>query len=200
MRNGGDRRAGFGRSSRRVSAVAALLLLVGSFLPPTLRTPAAAQNDGGVTALTGSLTITNPLILGNFSQPYVLLADLTPYVRRDRELSLPPGSQVIAPFDGDLADGASFRINLPIAPRGTINDVDGGEGDGDGVQLYSVEFAANAFGEPFAGALEVQGWGEALSSLVVTVGAAEVVGGQVVVWAPDDEQLFQPGWEPTAGS
>ena len=178
----------------RVSVVVASLFLLGSIL--TVRPPVAAQDNGGVTTVTGSLTISNPVILANASQPFALLADMTPYVERDREQAIPLRSQVVAPFEGDLAAGASFALNLPIAPQGTINDVDGGEGEGSGVQIYSVEFAANAFGNPFLSAIEFTGWGEALSSLVVTVGANEVVGGQVVVWAPDDEQFFPTEFGP----
>jgi C-terminal processing protease CtpA/Prc len=177
------------RSWGRLVPLVALLLVAPL---AGVRGPAAAQDEGGVSTVTGSLTITNPVILANASQPYAMLLDMTAYVGRDRELVPPLQSQIIAPFEGDLATGATFALNLPIAPRGTINDVDGGEA-GSGVQIYSVEFAANAFGDPFANPLEIQGWSEALSSLVVTVGASEVVGGQVVVWAPDDAQFFPTG-------
>jgi C-terminal processing protease CtpA/Prc len=175
-----------------------VLLLVATWLGSFagLRSSVAAQDDRGVETIVGNLAITNPLILETFSQPYVLLLDMTAYVGRDRDLAPPLRSQIVAPLESDLAAGASFALHLPIAPQGTINDVDGGAGNGAGVQIYSVEFAINAFGDPFTSPLEFTGWGEALSSLVVTVGANEVIGGQVVVWAPDGDQRFPTGFGP----
>lgn len=200
MRQSGDGQSTSDHPRRGVNVGAALLLLLlllgGVLLAPRAPVAARQQDGGGVATVTGSLTLTNPVILGTVSQPYALLADMSPYVARDRDLALSLGSQIVAPFEGDLATGASFALNLPIAPRGTINDLDLGQGAGSGLQIYSVEFAANAFGDPFLGPLEFTGWGEALSSLVVSVGSNEVVGGQVVVWAPDDAQLFPTGFGP----
>jgi len=155
----------------------------------------AAQEPDGVTTLTGTLTLTSPNLLETISEPYILLADMTAYVERDRELTLPLRSQIVAPLEGDLAEGASYAIHLPIAPQGSVNDVGHGRG-GTGVQLYSVEFAANIFGDPFLGPTEFTGWGEALSSLEVELGSGEVIGGQVVIWADDDRQVVPTGLGP----
>jgi C-terminal processing protease CtpA/Prc len=173
-----------------------LSLLVAALILSSGYTGVAAQEQDGVATLTGNVTITNPIILSTISEPYILLMDMTAYVERDRDKPLSLQSQIIAPFEGSLAEGASFALHLPIAPQGTINDLDGGEGDGNGVQIYSVEFAANTFGDPFNGPSEVSGWGEALSSLEVTVGAAEVIGGQVVIWASDGDQMVPTGLGP----
>jgi C-terminal processing protease CtpA/Prc len=102
----------------------------------------------------------------------------------------------VAPIAGDPATGASFALNLPADPRGTINDLDQGQGDGSGVQIYSLEYAANLVGDRFIGPQEGGGWGEAMTSLEVTVGDGDVVGGSVIVWAPDDQQLFPTGLGP----
>jgi C-terminal processing protease CtpA/Prc len=157
--------------------------------------PAAAQDGDSLTTITGTLTVTNPVILSVVSQPFALLADMTPYVERDFDQAIPLTSQIIAPFKGNLAEGASFDLHLPIAPDGTINDLSHGEGEG-GVQIYSVEFAANTFGDPFLNRNEFTGWGEALSSLVVDPDSLEVIGGQVVIWAPDDDRLVPTGLGP----
>ncbi len=173
-----------------------LVMLVAILLVSSGYHPTAAHEEGNLTTITGTLTITNPLILATVSQPIALLTDMTPYVERDHDQGIPLTSQIIAPFEGNLAEGASFTIHLPIAPLGTTNDLTHGEGDGTGVQIYSVEFAANAFGDPFISPTEFTGWGEALSSLVVDPGSREVIGGQVVIWAPDDDQLIPTGLGP----
>lgn len=170
-----------------LSLLLAILMLGSGF------TSVAAQERDGVSTLTGGITITNPNILSDVSEPYMLLTDMTPYVNRDRDEAVPLESQIIGAIDGDLAKGASFAIHLPIAPQGTANDLAGRRGDGSGVQIYSVEFSANSLGDPFQDAEELTGWGTALSSLVTQLGNGEVIGGQVVVWAPDDKELVPTG-------
>lgn len=180
-------RLGAGGGSRLLVLMLLMAVIAGWQVPVVAQETA---DDEGVTTITGALTITNPIILANASQAQVLLMDMTPYVQRDWDLPPSLASQVIAPFEGDLATEATFSLKLPIAPQGTINDLDGGEGEGAGVQLYSVEFYPNSYGDAFLGPFEGGGWGTALSSLVTTVGASEVVGGAVAVWAPDENQLF----------
>jgi C-terminal processing protease CtpA/Prc len=158
--------------------------------------PAEAQSGEGVETLTGTVTVTNPMFLDVFSDTYMLLLDMTAYVERDRNLAPSRESQIIAPVEGDLGTGAAFALDLPAAPQGTVNDLDQGQGDGSGVQLYSLEFSANLVGDRFIGPQEGGGWGEAMSSLEVTVGDGDVVGGKVIVWAPDDQQKFSTGLGP----
>lgn len=168
------------------------LLLIGALV--SVRSPARAQgDDGGVTTLTGEVTIANPNILSTTSEPYILLLDMAAFVERDLALPPTPESQVTAALQGDLATGADFSLALPIAPQGTTVDVDNGA-EGNGVQVYSVEFTSNAFGDPFLGPQEGGGWGTALSSLIVANGTFEVTGGTVVVFAPDDQQAFPTGF------
>jgi hypothetical protein len=66
-----------------VSLIVALLLLASVL--GIGRAQTTAQQADGVTTLTGNLTITNPSILADFSQPYVLLADMTAFVERDHD-------------------------------------------------------------------------------------------------------------------
>jgi hypothetical protein len=162
----------------------------------SLMRAATAQESPGVTTVTGTVTINNPYIVRDTGEPHMLLLDMTAFAKRDREIQAPLRSQVIAPLEGDLAEGADFALHLPITPQGTINDVDHGQGDGTGVQIYSVEFWANSFDDPFVGPLEGGGWGTALTSLVVTPGDSEVIGGAVVVWAPDERQRFSTDFGP----
>ena len=143
----------------------------------------------GVTTLTGSVAVTNPLVFDTFTEPFILLTDLTAFVKRDRNLSLPSPVQLTANLEGYLNSGAAFTLPLPIRPQGAVNDVDRG-GAGTGIQIYALDFQVNAVGDPFLNSLEMRGWPTALTSLRVETGTDEVSGGRVVVWAPDDAQGF----------
>ena len=70
------------RQRRPVTVIVAALLLLSVVLSG--RSPATAQQAEGVETLTGSLTLTNPLILDVISEPYILLADMNGFVERDR--------------------------------------------------------------------------------------------------------------------
>ncbi len=175
----------------RIAVVALTLLLTISGIVGGVR-PSAAQDDdtSGVQQLTGEYALENPNALGTTSEAYMLLLDMTAFIERDLELPPPPGSEVIAPLVGDLAEGAEFTIPLPITPLGNLNDVGNGEGDGTGVQIFSVEYWSNFEGGPFIGPYEGGGWGTAQSSLETRAVDLEVTGGTIAVWAPDDQQAF----------
>ena len=192
-------------------AVAALLLL--SMLAPGMASLTRAQDaDTGVTTLTGTVTITNPDFISTFSQHYMLLMDLIPLMTEPEEDSATPAAtpdpdatpspapditltgQVLGQIDGDLSKGAPFRIDLPIAPMGTSFDFDPKHPDAEGVQVYSVDFMANQQGDPFISPQEVGTFG--YSSLKFSVGDYDIIGGRLVVWAPDGQQVFPSGMGP----
>jgi C-terminal processing protease CtpA/Prc len=164
--------------------------LAWSALSPAIFPVAAQGEDGtGVTTLTGQVAATNPLIFDTFTEPFMLLTDLTAFVERDLTLPLPSPVQVTANLEGNLGEGAAFTMALPIRPQGDVNDVDQG-GPGGGVQIYALDFQVNAVGDPFLNSHEMEGWPTALTSLRVETGTNEVIGGRVVVWAPDADQGF----------
>jgi len=179
-------------SGHRLGVIALTLMLVVSGIAGSMR-PAAAQDGAaaaGVQQLTGTFALENPNSLSTTSEAYMLLLDMTAFVQRDLELPPPAGSEVLAPLIGDLAAGAEFTIPLPIAPLGNLNDVGNGEGDGTGVQIFSVEYYSNSEGGPFIGPYEGGGWGTSQSSLETRPADLEVTGGTIAVWAPDDQQAF----------
>jgi C-terminal processing protease CtpA/Prc len=182
------------RALERLCLILCCLLLIGTFA--AVRVPAEAENEQGVETITGMVTVTNPFYLSLFSETYMMLVDMTAYAKRDRALPPSRESQILAPIEGDHATGATFALNLPLVPKGTLNDLDHGQGDGTGVQIYSVAYWANLVGDPYSGPMEGGGWTEVLSTLETTVGNGNVVGGSVVVWAPDDQQLFPTGLGP----
>ncbi|MCC6704065.1 MAG: PDZ domain-containing protein [Thermomicrobiales bacterium] len=180
------------------SALTLLLALVLVVTPLTGGRGAIAQTgSNGVQFVSGVFTTDNPLIMQLLSEPYFMLLDMTPYVNRDPEMAIPLESQIMAAAIGNLQDGElEFRLSLPTVPLGSLNDLDGDANDDPGVQLFSIEFGANTFGDPFMTPEEGTGWGGSFSSLIVTVPESQVVGGQVLVWAPDGEQSFSSGLGP----
>ncbi|MGC4108287.1 MAG: S41 family peptidase [Thermomicrobiales bacterium] len=195
-------------------SLALIALMLISALTPGLAGLVGAQDpdDGGVATLTGSITITNPDFISTFSQHYMLLMDLiplmtsetaddaTPVATPDPDATPTPApditltGQVLGQIDGDLSTGAGFRIDLPIAPQGTSFSFDAKDPNAKGVQVYSVEFMANQQGDPFISPQEIGTFG--YSSLKFSVGDYDIIGGRVVVWAPDDKQVFPTGLGP----
>jgi len=154
----------------------------------------AQEGPNGVQFVTGSFETDNPILMQLLSQPFFMLYDMTPYVFRDRNMPIPVESQIMTAAIGDIREGKlDFKVSLPAVPLGSHNDVDGNASDDTGVQIFSIEFSSNTVGDPFMSEQEGTGWGQAMSSLVVTVPEGEVVGGQVLVWAPDDQQSFPAG-------
>jgi carboxyl-terminal processing protease len=172
----------------------ALVLLISLAPLAGLRTATAQEGPNGVQFVTGTFSTDNPLIMQLLTQPYFMLYDMTPYVFRDPEMPIPVQSQIMAAAIGDIAEGElDFKLSLPTIPLAAFNDLDGNASDDQGVQLFSVEFSSNTFGDPFMSPEEGTGWGQAFSSLAVTVPEGEVIGGQVLIWSPDDQQQFPSG-------
>src|SRR5688500_4141032 len=88
---------------RRLALVPVLLLVLGQFAGLS-RSAQAQGSEIGVTTLTGSLVVTNPFVLDIFTEPYVLLNDLTNFVARDFNAPLPEFIQESAQLQGDLSD------------------------------------------------------------------------------------------------
>ena len=197
-------------------SLALVALMLCSLLAPGLTTTTLARaqgaDDSGVATLTGTVTINNPDFISTFSQHYMLLMDLIPLMESEPASDATPAAtpppdasptpapditltgQVLGQIDGDLSKGASFRIDLPIAPQGTSFSFDPDHADAKGVQVYSVEFMANQEGDPFISPQEIGTFG--YSSLKFSVGDYDIIGGRLVVWAPDDNQVFPTGMGP----
>lgn len=180
----------------------ALLLAPGSALlaqdaPP----PADIQNDeGGPAVIDGVMNYTNPLLTLGVAQPLIVLEDQAGFVDRDRGFLFPPESQVLGVITGDFFDPPfNWSLNLPIAPQGTLRDVDQDGVEDPGVMTFAVAYWSNTFGDPF---LEKRdqgggGWSSAFATTRIDTTASgnnEVIGGQYIVWAPDDQQGFPSGF------
>ncbi|MGB3330286.1 MAG: hypothetical protein WBA46_15105, partial [Thermomicrobiales bacterium] len=194
----------FGSVWRTGGTILLTALLLVSMLAPNMTHLTRAQEEPGVATLTGVVQINNPDFISTFSQHYMLLMDLIPLMTTPAEDPQNPApspvpnasptpapdinltGQVMGQINGDLASGAPFRIDLPIAPKGTSFSF--GKSNEKGVQVYSVEFMANQQGDPFISPQEVGTFG--YSSLKFSVGDYNIIGGRLIVWAPDDKQVF----------
>ena len=167
---------------------------------PTATPVSDALSGSGVSQVHGTVKITNQFQLGDTAEPMIALIDLTAFIKRNHDLHLPYADQVIAgvytdPITGvtDLSSGAEYTMQLPIEPRGMVNDVAHGKG-GSGVMTFAVDFDTNAVGDSFMGHYEWTGWPGGADGLEFDPGTYEVAQGKFLVWSPDDKQMFPTGF------
>jgi C-terminal processing protease CtpA/Prc len=177
----------------RAVRICLALILCAIAIPTPLRAHAAAS-ETGVATLTGELDPapwTHDLLSDS---TYIMLADLTAFVQRDNDRKLDLQSEIVAPIiDIDL-DQPQFSLALPISPQGQLNDLDNDPNASGGVQIFSVEVVDPFNASPFVGPDEFSGWSRGLSSMIVRNSTGEITGGQIAVWAPDDQQSISSGF------
>jgi carboxyl-terminal processing protease len=187
---------------RVLSFAVSSLLLIASL---SLSVPLAAQSEiplatiandeGGVALVTGTLPISNPYVKLFGVQPIIILEDQAGFVDRNVEYTFPTESQVLAQFTTDFYADApvGYRLALPIIPGGGQRDVDHDSQADPGVQIFAVAYWDNIIDDPFLNELEAQGWSTAYASTRTSIHPdtlMEVIGGQALVYAPDDQQGF----------
>ena len=191
-----------------VSIVAVLLLLATAMLPNlparangVEHQPASVGHDeGGPVTIDGKMDYTNPLVTIGVAQPLIVLEDQAGFIDRDRSFVLPPESQTLGVITGDFFQPPfAWKLALPAAPEGTLRDVDhDGEKD-TGVMTFAIAYWTNVFGDPYLERRDLGGggWSTAYASTRVKgtpSGGGEVIGGQYIVYAPDDQQGFPSGF------
>jgi C-terminal processing protease CtpA/Prc len=147
--------------------------------------------------LTGVMTFTSDYLLDSYVENTAILADMHGFVIRDQEWPIPLDGQVLGPLQFERAAGsASYTLRLPARPDGTFSDVDGdGERDA-GLQIFNVGWSANLSGSAFeTGDDQTLGWYNGFASTRHDPNTqGEVVGGRLLVWAPDARQEFPTGF------
>lgn len=144
--------------------------------------------------ITGTYEVTNDFVLATYYvENAVALTDMRGFVIRDLEWELPVDSQTLGfmTFDAETLKGA-FELSLPAVPQGEFNDVDNDGVEEQGVQIFTVAYSPNIYGGPFAeGDDRLRGWPSYLASVKTDVeNKNEVIGGKLVIWAPDASQQF----------
>ncbi len=155
-----------------------------------------AVPDGPV-FLTGQFEYSNDIIEIYYVEHAVSLLDMTGFVLRDEEWELPVVSQVMGYLDLDTNNNIGvFQLSLPARPEGQFNDVDNDETAEEGVQIFSVGYNPNLYGDPFStGDDRSMGWPSYLASVKTdTENQDEVIAGMLVVWAADETQSFPSGF------
>ncbi len=166
-------------------------------LPAAPVQPGEANPDEPV-YVSGLIPFTSPFFINTIAEPFVLLEDQAGFVTRDKEFEFSLAGQAIGPVDfTDDENTLSFGLALPTVPQGTYVDVDN-DGEVDtGVQVFAAAYWSNTWGGPFLEPRDGRGWSTAHSSTITDQDRDdEIVGGYLIVWAPDDQQGFPTGFGP----
>ena len=184
-----------------VSCLLTMLALTQLSLGQVDLQPAPIQNDeGGVARITGNLQYTNLNFTVGVAQPIIILEDQAGFVDRNRYYIFPPESQTIGQLTSDFFESpVSYNLSLPVVPNGAHRDVDQDQEAEIGVQIFAVAYWNNAYGDPFLEERDLHGggWSSAYASTIVSPDAAdegEIIGGVLLVYAPDGEQGFPNGF------
>lgn len=172
------------------------LLLSCGIAIPTLPS-GVLPSAGGVEFVKGQYTYSNDIIDIYYVEPAVSLLDMTGFVLRDDEWEMPVDSQVLGYLktDRETLEG-EFQLSLPIKPLGEFHDVDQDTDIDKGVQIFTIGYSPNLYGDPFAaGDDRNRGWPSYLATVKTdTENKDEVIGGQLIIWSPDEQQDFPSGF------
>jgi len=163
--------------------------------------PAEIENDaGGPVVISGEVAYTNPYFTLGLAEPIVILEDQGGFVLRDRDFLFPVESQVLGQITSDIyISPFSYSLTLPLVPRGTLRDVDQDPGKDAGVMTFAVAYWTNTWGDPYLERRDQGGggWSGAYASTKVSDDRdnyLEIYGGQLVIYAGDDQQGFPSGF------
>ncbi|HXF85797.1 MAG TPA: S41 family peptidase [Anaerolineales bacterium] len=187
---------------RVMSLLIAVSVVLWACLPSATGTPTPTETQPSVEAppaqVRGTYSVTNAFVLETYIVEHaVALLDMHGFVIRDREWELPVDSQVLGfmTFDPETLSG-TFDLNLPVLPEGEFNDVDHDGEQDQGVQIFAVGYSPNLAGGPFSeGDDRSFGWPTYLASVKTdSENDDEVIGGKLIIWAPDANQQFPTGF------
>ena len=155
------------------------------------------KNPNEPATIVGSAKITFPLFENYLVEPYVMLEDETGFVRRDFDFIIPPQDQIIGPLTPSGENTWDYVLHLPSLPPGVLVDVDNNSQDDPGVRILAVAVQANTIGAPFLGKDEFRGWSTVWTSARIdSENRDEIMGGKLIVWAPDNKQAFPSDFGP----
>ncbi len=170
-------------------------IVVASTSEPTVQAPPISFNEPY--QITGAFTYTNDIITTYYVENEVALVDMYGFVIRDMEWVIPVSSQTLGFLHIDPANKTgSYSLQLPEVPTGQFADVSHDNKQDTGVQIFAVSYWPNLTGGPFAeGDDRQRGWPNYLASVRTDPeNQDEVIGGELVIWSPDDKQQFPTGF------
>lgn len=146
--------------------------------------------------ITGAFKYSNDFVVETYYlEQAVALVDMHGFVIRDRQWEIPVEGQVLGFMRSFPAENrATFRLQLPAVPAGQFNDLS--KTGKLGVQIFAVSYWPNQAGGPFSeGDDRSRGWPAYLASVITdSENKDEVLGGRLVIWAPDEGQVFPTGF------
>ena len=144
----------------------------------------------------GDIEVSNARVVNvYYYERFAMLEDLTGFVQRDYEYVQPLEAQVLGPITVSEDGEFSYTINLPAQPNSPFNDVDQDGEDETGVQIWQVAMNANYMDDPFLSEDETGGWSGSFTSAMINAEYQnEIIGGILLVWAPDGNQAFPSGF------
>ena len=164
-------------------------------------TPAASSSAGtGVepVKVSGKFTYSNGFAVEiYYVEQAVALTDMHGFVIRDELWEMPIPGQTLGYLKIDPAQKTgTYFIDLPAKPGGTLNNVANDNEAAPGVQIFAVSYSPNLTGGPFSeGDDPSYGWPSYLASIKTDAeNKQEVVGGKLLIWAPDGDQKFPTGY------
>jgi C-terminal processing protease CtpA/Prc len=166
-------------------------------LPATTGPANACPGPDEPFQIVGSFEYSNSIITDYYDQHAVALVDMYAFVTRDKEWEIPISSQTLGFLDMDLDEMVgTYVLQLPQRPTAMQTDVDNNNQDDPGVQVFVVAYWPNLVGGPYSdGDDRSTGWpGYLTSARTDTDRQYEVIGGKLIVWAPDENQQFPTGF------
>ena len=158
------------------------------------------NDEGGPVVVTGEVTYTNVFFTEGVAQPIIILEDQAGFIDRNEGFVIPVASQTLGQITSDFYTSPfTYRLSLPIEPQGSLRDVDNDSIEEPGVMVFAIAYWNNIWGDPFLQERDLGGggWSTAYASTRASEEAEterEIIGGKLIVYAPDDQQGFPSGF------
>lgn len=165
--------------------------------------PGAARiinDEGGPVVVMGELHYTNAFFTSGVDDPVIVLEDQAGFIDRDKRFILSLESQVPGQITSDFfISPFSYSLSLPLAPKGSLRDVDNDGEEDTGVMVFAVGYWTNIFGGPLLDECDQHGggWSTGYASTRASFDPAtryEIVGGKFIIFAPEAGQGFPAGF------
>ncbi|MDE2636260.1 MAG: S41 family peptidase [Chloroflexota bacterium] len=165
--------------------------------------PAVARvinDEGGPVVITGELHYTNAFFTSGVDDPLIILEDQAGFIDRDKNFILSLESQVPGQITSDFFTSPfSYSLALPLAPKGSLRDVDNDGEDDTGVMVFVIGYWTNIFGGPLLDVCDQHGggWSTGYASTRASFDPAtryEIIGGKFIIYAPEAGQGFPAGF------
>ncbi len=160
-------------------------------LSPTIESNAPVTS--GPVEITGQFSYSNDIITTYYVEQASALIDMYGFITRNQEWEIPLAGQTLGYLQLDpKTHQGSFFVQLPAQPTGTLADVNPDGQQETGVQVFTVAYSPNLTGGPYSvGDDPSRGWPSYLASVKTdSENKDEVIGGKLVIWAPDGQQSF----------